>query len=277
VIISLAVVITPLVEGIWSRRWLPRGFFVAVAVTCAGLVGLVLSAGAGGGGYPLIGEWGAGQGLGDVLILSAAFVRGVHVAAIGQLTRGRSFDSVRVTTIQAMVCLAALTLVAPGSTWSGAAHFSAVTWAGIVYLGLICGVFAFLVQILAVRRTSASRASLLLGTEPVWAVVIGLALGHEHLAPLGWCAVALVIGATSWAQRIERAARQAGAPATVEQAQRPRDQAEPGRQGVEPQAVPVEVGSIEPAVLRAEPQPQEDVFPLDVEEHQARTRERRDR
>ena len=35
-------------------------------------------------------------------------------------------------------------------------------------------VFAFLAQTWAVQNSSASRASLLLGTEPVWAVAVGI-------------------------------------------------------------------------------------------------------
>ena len=55
-------------------------------------------------------------------------------------------------------------------------------WLQLVYLALFCSVFAFLAQTWAVRRTSASRASLLLGTEPVWAVAIGIRLAGERLA-----------------------------------------------------------------------------------------------
>jgi threonine/homoserine efflux transporter RhtA len=61
------------------------------------------------------------------------------------------------------------------------AHLAASTWAVLAYLALGCSVFAFLAQTAAVQRTSASRASLLLGTEPVWAVATGIVLGGEHL------------------------------------------------------------------------------------------------
>ncbi|MFJ4848647.1 MULTISPECIES: DMT family transporter [unclassified Streptomyces] len=51
-----------------------------------------------------------------------------------------------------------------------------------LHLALMCGVFAFLAQTWAVQRTSANRASLLLGTEPVRAVVFRTALGGERLS-----------------------------------------------------------------------------------------------
>jgi drug/metabolite transporter (DMT)-like permease len=77
----------------------------------------------------------------------------------------------------------------------------------MAYLALFCSVFAFVAQTWAVRRTSASRASLLLGTEPVWAVAAGVALGGEHLAAPAIAGAALMLGGTYWGQAIERAHR----------------------------------------------------------------------
>ncbi|NED79635.1 DMT family transporter, partial [Streptomyces sp. SID11233] len=76
------------------------------------------------------------------------------------------------------------------------------TGARLLYLALLCGVFAFLAQTWAVQRTSASRASLLLGTEPVWAVATGLALGGEHLTPWSATGAALLLTGTYWGQAV---------------------------------------------------------------------------
>lgn len=98
--------------------------------------------------------------------------------------------------------------VAAGASLSDAVRgFGPAQWAGVVYLALGCSVFAFLVQLWAVRRTSASRASLLLGTEPLCAVLIGLGLGGETLAAAGGAGAALVVAGTFWGQRIETAHR----------------------------------------------------------------------
>ncbi|MFD0818668.1 DMT family transporter [Micromonospora zhanjiangensis] len=67
--------------------------------------------------------------------------------------------------------------------------------------------FAFLAQTWAVQRTSASRASLLLGTEPVWAVVAGIALGGERLTVLATLGAGLMVAGTYWGQAVERAHR----------------------------------------------------------------------
>lgn len=67
--------------------------------------------------------------------------------------------------------------------------------------------FAFLAQTWAVQHSSASRASLLLGTEPVWAVAAGIGLGGEQFTVLAALGAALMVAATYWGQAIERAHR----------------------------------------------------------------------
>ncbi len=81
------------------------------------------------------------------------------------------------------------------------------TWLQLVYLALFCSVFAFLAQTWAVQRTSASRASLLLGTEPVWAVAIGILLAGERLTVPAAIGAVLMLTGTTWGQSIERTHR----------------------------------------------------------------------
>jgi drug/metabolite transporter (DMT)-like permease len=76
------------------------------------------------------------------------------------------------------------------------ADSSGLTWAQLVYLALFCSLFAFLSQTWAVQRTSASRASLLLGTEPIWAVAVGIGLGGERLTALAAAGALLMVAGT---------------------------------------------------------------------------------
>jgi len=68
----------------------------------------------------------------------------------------------------------------------------------------MCSVFAFVVQLWAVRRTSATRASILMGTEPVWALAVGVVIGGEALGLPGLAGGALIIAASYAGQAIER-------------------------------------------------------------------------
>jgi drug/metabolite transporter (DMT)-like permease len=115
-------------------------------------------------------------------------------------------DPLHLTTIQTVVGTA-LFLPLAISHLPELAHSGATTWYQLVYLALFCSVFAFLAQTWAVQGTSASRASLLLGTEPIWAVAIGISLGGERLTVWTTLGAALMIAGTYWGQAVERAHR----------------------------------------------------------------------
>lgn len=196
-IISLTIVLTPLLDRGGRRSPLPGSFFAATGV-CVLAVGLLMS----GNGFHA-------PRLGDLLMLGAALIRAVHVALVGRFTTGRAIRPLHLTTVQTLVGTV-LFLPAAALDLPTLVHADPATWAQLVYLALFCSVFAFLAQTWAVQRTSASRASLLLGTEPVWAVAVGVALGGDHLTPLTGLGAALLIAGTYWGQAVERAHR--GAP-----------------------------------------------------------------
>ena len=197
-IISLTIILTPILESVAARRWLPRPFFVAAVVAVVG-VALLVS----GNGF-------AEPNLGDLLILAAALVRALHVTMMGRLTLGRSDSTITLTLLQAIVGAVVFTAFDVPGLVAAVTSFTLAAWIGVLYLGLACSVFAFLAQMWAIRRTSAARASLLMGTEPVWAVVVGVSLGSETLGLLGALGAALIIAGTFWGQRIEAAHRSRG-------------------------------------------------------------------
>lgn len=193
-IISLTIVLTPLLDRAGGRRRLPPSFFAAAGL-CVLAVGLLMT----------------GTGLhtprvGDLLILAAAAVRAGHVALVGRLTAGRSVRPLHLTSVQTAVG-SALFLVPALADGGLLVRTDALVWAQLLHLALFCSVFAFLAQTWAVQRTSASRASLLLGTEPVWAVAVGIGLGGERLTVLAALGAALMVAGTYWGQAVERAHR----------------------------------------------------------------------
>lgn len=195
-IISLTIVLTPLLDRGDRRGALPGPFLAATAV-CVLAVGLLMS----GNGFHA-------PRLGDLLMLVAALIRAVHVVLVGRCTAGRAIRPLQLTTVQTLVGTA-LFLPAAALDLPTLVHTDPATWAQLVYLALFCSVFAFLAQTWAVQRTSPSRASLLLGTEPVWAVAVGVALGGEHLTALTGLGAGLMVAGTYWGQAVERAHRSA--------------------------------------------------------------------
>ncbi|MET9544362.1 DMT family transporter [Streptomyces sp. NPDC006627] len=189
-IISLTVIFTPLAEAAVRRTRPPRAFLAAAGLSVLGVVLLTQ-----GGGFTR-------PSAGDLLILLAALARTVHVLAMSRVKAVRDADSLSLTTVQLGAAVAVFALLAAMGTgrspWSVAVGFGAPEWAGLLFLSVFCTLFAFYVQMWAVRRTSPSRVSLLLGTEPLWAAAAGIALGGERLGAVGVLGGVLVLVGTSW-------------------------------------------------------------------------------
>lgn len=200
-LIATTILLTPVVDGLVARRFLPPAFFGACLVALAG-VALLVS----GGGF-------RAPTAGDLLVLAAAVVRAGHVTALGRLTATAPVDLVGLTLVQSLVGAVLFTAADPFGVARTVATAGPAQWAGLAYLALACSVFAFLAQTWAVRRTSASRASLLLGTEPLWAVVVGVALAGEVLGTAGAAGAALLLLGTTLGQRVEADVRSRDRPA----------------------------------------------------------------
>ncbi|HET6860518.1 MAG TPA: DMT family transporter [Streptomyces sp.] len=193
-IISLTMIFTPLAEAAVRRVWPPRAFLGAAGLSVAGVVLLTQ-----GGGFTT-------PSSGDLLMLLAALARTVHVLAMARIESVQSADALSLTTVQlgAAVAVFAVLAAAPGTgpaPWTVAAGFGPREWAGLVFLSVCCTLFAFFVQMWAVRRTSPSRVSLLLGTEPLWAAAVGIAIGGERLGAVGLLGGVLVLAGTMWGRR----------------------------------------------------------------------------
>ncbi|MFF4585970.1 DMT family transporter [Streptomyces sp. NPDC001388] len=193
-IISLTLVLTPLLDRAGRPGGPPPRFYLAAGLCVAG-VGLLVS-----------GDGLRAPGTGDLLMLAAAVVRAGHVVLVGRLTAGRTLRPLHLTTVQSVVGAVLFLPFAAGGL-PVLARAGAVTWAQLVYLALFCGLFAFLAQTWAVQRSSATRASLLLGTEPVWALLVGVGFGDERLTALSVLGAALIVAGTYWGQAVERGAR----------------------------------------------------------------------
>ncbi|MFE3501225.1 DMT family transporter [Kitasatospora sp. NPDC059160] len=191
-IISLAMVLTPLGESALARTAPPRAFLAAAGLA---VLGVALLTGDGGLRPPT---------LGDLLVLGAALVRSAYVLATARARAVRHTDMLAVTWVQlasATTVFAVVALSVGPAPWTIARSYGAGQWAWLLHLSLFCTLFAFFVQMWAVRATSPSRVSLLLGTEPLWAAVFGLTVAGNRMGPLALLGAALVLIATEWGRR----------------------------------------------------------------------------
>lgn len=192
-IISLCTIFTPFLEYGLQRRFPPVGVVAGAAVAVVGVV--VLSGGMG------------ALGAGDLLVLCAAGFRAVMVVSTKRLMEGSRLSSAALTAVQAAT-VAGLTgaLLLSQSGMSGLfvrADFAA--WGAVAFLSLFCTIGAFYVQNAAVRRTSPTRVSFLMGTEPLFGFALAWALLSEPATPTALLGAGLIVSGTFLGLWVERA------------------------------------------------------------------------
>ena len=190
-IIGVSIITVPILESIWRRNWLPKTFFVATVVALIGLVLLVM-----GNGF-------VEPNLGDLLMFIAMVIRTFHFVILGHQTQGKNVSPVNFTTIVVTTSGTLMLILNPMAAIETAATYGPNQWWIMLFLALLCTAFAFIGMNWAVKHTSASRASLLLGTEPVWSTILATIVGGELMGPAGAIGALLIIGATYWGQAIE--------------------------------------------------------------------------
>lgn len=211
-LISLCVVLTPLVEWGLLRRRPSTPEWVAVGVSFAGAWLLASN-----------GTLSFDFNLGDGLILAAAVLRALSVCVTKRVLRATPLPALTVTAVQAGVVTmgsAAIALTLAPSQWqalpSVASH--AAFWGSVLYLVFACTLFAFFAQNYAIGRSSPTRVSLLMGSEPAFGALFASVWLGEHVSTAGWIGGAMIVAASlmasvSWRGRVVRlgaGARSAG-------------------------------------------------------------------
>jgi len=209
-IISVSIILTPILESAWKRNWLPGRFFLATLLVVVGMALLVT-----GNGF-------VRPNIGDLLMVFAAIFRTFHIVAVGRLsdvtsTKQEPVSPVNLTMLQLLTSGLIMFLYNPAQTVSTALGYNSVDWFWMAFLAVLCTAFGFIGLNWGIGHTSASRTSLLLGTEPVWATVFAVIIGGEAMGPLGALGAALIVAATYWGQTIESRHRLVGSATAAQQ------------------------------------------------------------
>ncbi|HSC85567.1 MAG TPA: EamA family transporter [Pseudomonas sp.] len=162
-------------------------------------------------GLSLLGTWLLSGGvdlnfnLGDGLMLLAAVVRAFGVCLIRRLTADSQVPALAFTAVQTGVvgcgCLA-LGLALPGGLPS--LPSAPAFWLGSLYLVLFATLFAFFVQNHALRHSSPTRVSLLMGSEPLFGALFAVLWLSEQLSLQAWLGGLLIVAATLWTSLARR-------------------------------------------------------------------------
>jgi drug/metabolite transporter (DMT)-like permease len=174
-ITGLYVLFTPLLGLALFRTPIPRSLWAGVALA---LLGLALLS-----GVP------QGSGRGDLLVLISAFVQAFHIVMVERYAN--RFDVFALTFVQvaaAAVAFGAVSLAFEELTvprgWT--------VWSALIVTGLFAVAFAYVVQVWAQRRVSATRIAIVFSLETVFAGLFGYLLAGDRLGALGFAGCAAI-------------------------------------------------------------------------------------
>jgi drug/metabolite transporter (DMT)-like permease len=160
---GMYVVLTPILAALLLRQRTAPSVWLAVVVSTAGLALLALQ--------------GLSIGSGELLILASAALYALHIVGLGRWSApgdALGLSAVQMVTIAVACSVAAL----PGGV---VMPHGAAQWSGVLYTALAAGALALVLQTWAQGHLSATRAAVIMTTEPVFAAVFAVALGGEHL------------------------------------------------------------------------------------------------
>jgi drug/metabolite transporter (DMT)-like permease len=164
VLISLFVIFTALAELIINKVMINKALMILSATSVLGVFLLTSSA-----------TFEVSLNQGDWLILTAALLRTIMVTVTKKQTQKREITTATLTAIQALtVASVAITLLLFTLSTDLTLPLNTSFWFIITYLVLFCTLFAFFVQNYAVRTISPTKASLLMGSEPLFGAMFAI-------------------------------------------------------------------------------------------------------
>ncbi|MGJ6981024.1 DMT family transporter [Aestuariimicrobium soli] len=162
---GLYIVATPLLGWAMFRARPASNVWAAVAMSTLGLAALSL------------GSAGSGIGQGELLTLMGAVLYAVHILAIGRVVTPRTAMSL--TLVQTITIAVATAFVAVPDGVS--LPSTAALWWKLAYLAVICGALPLALQVWAQAHVEATKAAVVMGTEPLWGALFAVGLGGESV------------------------------------------------------------------------------------------------
>jgi drug/metabolite transporter (DMT)-like permease len=161
---GMYVVFTPILAMLLLRQHMAGIVWLAVLLSTAGLALLSLN--------------GISVDTGVWLTLASAALYGLHIVGLGQWSRpGEAFG---LSAVQ-MVAIAVICLLATVPHGGPLLPPDRSAWFAVLYMALVAGAGAMLMQTWAQSHLPAARAAIVMTTEPVFAAAFAVALGTDIL------------------------------------------------------------------------------------------------
>ncbi|MCI8414537.1 MAG: DMT family transporter [Ruminiclostridium sp.] len=173
---STSVILVPILECILRRRAPER---LVVVSTILASIGLFL----------LTARDGFSLDKGAALCLMGALFYAIYIVVQDRIAKGE--DAFLISILQLGVAsllglLASFLFEAPTLPQSPA------TWGAVVYLGLICSAYGFVVQPIAQKHAAPERIGLIFSLEPVFSALLSFLFLHEVLAGINYLGGGLI-------------------------------------------------------------------------------------
>lgn len=174
-ITGLYVLFTPLFALVLFRVRIPPQVWGGVALA---VVGLALLSGVE-----------AGSSTGDLLVLASTAAQALQIVMVERYAN--RFDAIGLAFLQTLVCATGFAAIALALGDLSVPRGWTV-WSALIVTAVFASAFAYLIQIWAQRRISATRIALIFSLETVWAGLFGYLLAGDRLGWLGWSGCALI-------------------------------------------------------------------------------------
>jgi drug/metabolite transporter (DMT)-like permease len=163
---GMYVVLTPICAAVLLGTVIGKRVWVGAAIATVGLAVLALS--------------GLHVGFGEAITLVSAVIYALHIVGLGAWSTGQTALGLAVVQIvvTGLVSLIAATVVEPGGLTLPGDTFD---WVALLYMALISGALAMIVQSWAQAYLAPSRAAIIMSTEPAWAAFFSITFLGEAL------------------------------------------------------------------------------------------------
>ncbi len=175
-ITGLYVLLTPLFALVLFRVRIPVQVWGGVALA---LLGLGLLSGVE-----------AGSSTGDLLVLASTAAQALQIVMVERYAN--RFDAIGLVFLQTVVCCAAFGAIALALGDLSVPRGWTV-WSALIVTAIFASALAYLIQVWAQRRISATRIAIIFSLETVWAGLFGYLLAGDRLGWLGWGGCALIL------------------------------------------------------------------------------------
>ena len=174
-ITGMYVVFTPFLAALLLRTRLGWAAWTAVALATLGLGLLSLQ------GFAI--------GTGELLTLAGALFYALHIVGLGRWSRSSEAIGLTVVQLTTVAVVCTVGALPGGLTLPDRAY----DWGVLVYMAVVAGAAALVVQTWAQAHLAPTRAAVIMTMEPVWAAAFAVALGGEALGPRVLVGGALVL------------------------------------------------------------------------------------